>query len=129
MTERNVDLSQVTFKLVNLDGDVLAQVAGQTVYFDDTAAGHGWFVDPTPSDDGEFTEQNGKALIADSTSAAFGRIDLLTVVMHELGHVLGLEDLDPYAYAGELMAGTLRPGERRLSEFTDGFPIDADRGS
>ena len=39
-------------------------------------------------------------------------MDLLTVVMHELGHVLGFEDLDPSA--GVLMSGTLDSGTRRL---------------
>jgi hypothetical protein len=41
-------------------------------------------------------------------------MDLLTVVMHELGHVLGFEDLDPNA--GSLMSGTLEASKRRLSD-------------
>ena len=48
------------------------------------------------------------------TSPAFGRMDLLTVVMHELGHVLGFNDLDPNAQ--NLMSGTLDAGERRLND-------------
>jgi hypothetical protein len=49
--------------------------------------------------------------MAQETSPAFGRMDLLTVVMHELGHVLGFADLDPNA--GELMSETLDAGTRR----------------
>ncbi|MHC4463742.1 MAG: LEPR-XLL domain-containing protein, partial [Planctomycetota bacterium] len=123
VTDRDIDLSQVTFEITDLKGDVLAEVAGQSVSLDITAAGHGWFVDLTSSDDAEFTESDGDGLIADSNSAAFGRIDLLTVVMHELGHVLGLEDLDAYTNAGELMAGTINPGERRLADFADDVTV------
>jgi hypothetical protein len=36
--------------------------------------------------------------------------------MHELGHVLGLEDLDPAIDADDLMAATLAPGTRHLPE-------------
>jgi hypothetical protein len=39
-------------------------------------------------------------------------MDLLTVVMHELGHVLGFEDLDPKAH--DLMSGALDIGVRHI---------------
>ena len=42
------------------------------------------------------------------------RYDLLTAVLHEMGHVLGYEDLDPARSPDALMAGSLQPGERRL---------------
>ena len=38
-------------------------------------------------------------------------MDLLTVVSHELGHMLGLEDVSPSD--GSLMSGTLESGLRR----------------
>jgi hypothetical protein len=44
-------------------------------------------------------------------SRAVDRIDLLTVVEHELGHVAGLDDLDPFA--DNLMSGSLASGIRR----------------
>ena len=42
---------------------------------------------------------------------AVDRIDLLTVVEHELGHIAGLDDLD--ALADDLMSGVLGVGVRR----------------
>jgi hypothetical protein len=64
-------------------------------------------VDPTPEDDSEF-DGLPAAGIAD-------RADLLTVLVHELGHVLGLEDdyeADPYT--GSVMAWALPLGVRRI---------------
>ena len=34
-------------------------------------------------------------------------------MMHEMGHVLGRDDLDPAGHAGDLMAATLAAGVRR----------------
>ncbi len=41
--------------------------------------------------------------------------DLFTVLTHELGHVLGLPDLDGDEHQDALMGGQLRPGARRVS--------------
>ncbi|MEQ8851773.1 matrixin family metalloprotease, partial [Gimesia sp.] len=56
------------------------------------------------------------SLLAGSGSDAFGQMDLLTVVMHELGHTLGLEDLDS---DGTLMSESLDVSERRLPSADD----------
>src|SRR3712207_8414849 len=50
---------------------------------DPTAAGHGWFVDRTPSDDVEFDGEPGhEGLRAGASSPAFGRMDLLRSEEH-----------------------------------------------
>jgi hypothetical protein len=48
-----------------------------------------------------------------------GTMDLLTVLTHEMGHVLGLSDLDGQATPDSLMAGTLQPGQRRAVSSAD----------
>ncbi len=77
-----------------------------TVWIDDDAAGYGWFVDPTPLEDSEFVG-------CMCGSPAKRRMDLLSVVLHELGHLAGLPDLDPAAHPDDLMAATLPTGTRR----------------
>ena len=77
------DLSGVDVQVGDLDDLRLASTSGSSIVVDATAAGHGW-------------------------SVAGGSMDLVTVLAHELGHVLGL-DHD----AGSLMNGSLSPGEQR----------------
>jgi hypothetical protein len=108
-------LSQVSFRIADLSGLTLGQASADTIVIDMNAAGYGWYVDATPADDLEFgLRLSDLELQATSTSPALGRMDLLTVVVHELGHVLGFEDLDPNA--GSLMSGTLDASTRRLSD-------------
>jgi VCBS repeat-containing protein len=114
-------LESVTFQIVDLSGLTLGQASADTIVIDVDAAGWGWFVDATPGDDLEFgLRLNELELMATATSPAFGRMDLLTVVMHEMGHVLGYQDLD--SSSDTLMGGTLDAGTRRLSESTAESP-------
>jgi hypothetical protein len=87
------------------DGE-LASYRDGTITLDIDAAGHGWFVDPTPRDDGEF-EPDTTVLAARAGSDAAGRIDLLSVLAHEMGHAMGLGHGD-----GGVMAAELMPGQR-----------------
>ena len=115
VADSQVSLDNVQFQIVDLPTGILAQVTGEVISIDLTASGFGWFIDSTPADDFEFSMQTSDSqLTASQESAAYGRIDLLTVVSHELGHVLGLEDIDPLADADSLMTTTLGPGVRRL---------------
>ncbi len=45
---------------------------------------------------------------------AAGRMDLLTVLLHELGHIAGLDDLDAASIPDGLMTELLSAGVRRL---------------
>ena len=77
------------------------------VQVDADAAGAGWFVDPTPATDAEFT-----GTVAAPGSPAFGLVDLLSVLSHEIGHGLGYDDV--YDGADHLMDGALTTGMRRI---------------
>jgi hypothetical protein len=110
-------LGRTRFSIVNLGstGELgLTSIGGSLVELDDDGAGRGWFIDPTPGDDAEF----GVGVTATEARAAggpaAGGYDLLTVVMHEMGHVLGLGDLDPAAVPHDLLTATLALGTRRL---------------
>jgi DNA/RNA endonuclease G (NUC1) len=51
----------------------------------------GWFIDTTPDDNTEFTTQLADtAYKATADSAASGKYDLLTTILHELGHLNGI---------------------------------------
>ncbi len=109
-------LEDIEFRIADLSGSTLGLVLGNTVWLDADAAGYGWFLDGTPWDNAEFpiTAEDGE-LLADDFSGASGRMDLLTAVMHELGHVLGLTDLSSAGDAADLMYETLPTGVRRTS--------------
>jgi hypothetical protein len=109
-------LAGVNFQIFDLAGSLLGLTSGSTVWIDVNAAGRGWFVDPTPQDSLEYQARPNHELVAVGKGPAAKRIDLLTVVMHELGHVLGLGDLDAQTYHGEVMAETLASGIRRVPQ-------------
>src|SRR5262249_26519375 len=76
-------LASVRLQVADLPGRFLGLENGNTVTLDTDAAGEGWFIDPTPLQDEEFTPGADGGLRARPGSAADGRVDLLTVMMHE----------------------------------------------
>ncbi len=106
-------LSHVQFVIGDLAGAELGEavVSADRVYIDTNAAGNGWFVDPTPATDEEFVAAGNSQQLQAVDPRAVDRIDLLTVVEHELGHIAGLDDLN--ALADNLMSGVLANGIRR----------------
>ena len=103
----------MSFTTANLAGQELGHAQGKTILIDFNAAGYGWFVDATPDASSEFKARSGlPLLVASPDGGAAGRMDLLTVVLHELGHVLGFEHGDSQAPA--VMYESLDLGVRYL---------------
>jgi hypothetical protein len=96
-------LKAAQVSITDLPDGYLGLARADRIYVDINGAGYGWFVDSTPGDDSEFGV-GGTAGV---------RMDLLTTVMHELGHLLGLHDLDDATHGVDLMAETLAVGTRK----------------
>jgi DNA-binding beta-propeller fold protein YncE len=92
-------LGAIRLQIGDLGGRTLGMASGHTIWLDDNAAGWGWFVDPTPRNDSEFTTPGDQG--------EEYRMDLLTVLVHETGHLLGHDHNE-----GGVMSETLSAGER-----------------
>ena len=110
-------LGGVSLHIGQLPAGLAGQTAGKSITLSQDGAGWGWFVDATPTADEEFTpDPTAQNLRATAGTAAVGKLDLLTVLIHELGHVLGAQDL---ARAEDVMSGHLEAGVRRLPTAQD----------
>lgn len=98
---------RVQLDTADLSGDLLGEASGDAITLDVDAAGYGWFIDATPWESSEF-DAKGAAI----DEQAKGRVDLLSVVIHELGHIQGLGHSDD---PDDFMFETLPPGTRRVS--------------
>jgi VCBS repeat-containing protein len=115
-------LAAITFSVADLAGNTVGEQTPGHIVIDVDAAGHGWFVDPTPSDNSEFTHAanaGGTKFFTDPTNAAAGHLDLVTTVAHEMGHEFGLPDLTAASAVNDLMYIDLVDGERRLPDASD----------
>jgi hypothetical protein len=63
---------------------------GGTLYLDVDANGLGWYIDPTPWDNTEYSQTlTDTAYRATADSLAYGHYDLLTTILHETAHLQG----------------------------------------
>ena len=74
------------------------------VWVSPDASGDGWFIDPNPAGDSAFTGVGNRS--------AGNRMDLLSVMAHELGHVVLAMDESPAA--NDVMTEALPLGVRRM---------------
>lgn len=90
-------LKNINLQIADLPGTTLGQAQGNTITLDNNAAGWGWFVDKTPRSDSEYRTHGNQG--------EQGRMDLLTVLQHEVGHMLGVDHQDAGVMADTLFAG------------------------
>ena len=107
---RTAKLGSIEVVLADLPGEALGEYINGRITIDIDAGGHGWFVDPTPTDDREFIG-NGPVLTAKANGGASGLIDLLSVLAHEMGHAIGFGHS-----AGGVMDENRLPGQRALPD-------------
>jgi hypothetical protein len=123
-------LHNLRFEVTALGDLHLGEVRGDHIRVDSEAAGQGWFIDSSPVGDGEFSNwAGGTRRYTDPAGTPAGRMDLLTAVMHEMGHALGLEDTYLERDRNSLMYGFLTMGERRLPTERDAMTARERGGS
>ncbi len=104
-------LHDVEVHIGSLSGPYLGAAAGDTIWIDDDAAGYAWFIDSAPWDHSEVNFAGSPY----ATRFMAGRVDLLSAVTHELGHVIGLEHDSAHAVMGaSLDVGLRRPFEMHV---------------
>ena len=111
--EQKAALEAISYEVTDLAPGTLAFAEELRITFDVDASGNGWFIDPTPLENEEFTSNGLTTFVSLPDSDAEGNMDLLTIMLHEQGHVLGLPDISA---DGTLMYEFLATGERRLPE-------------
>lgn len=110
------DSGDVTVSISPLDGTAVGQTTGEGVSaqitLDSNAAGHSWYIDSTPDTNEEYLPTaDAHIWQARAGSLAAGKMDMLSVLLHEYGHALGIEHSTD---GRDFMAPNLQAGERRL---------------
>lgn len=113
--EQLARLRSITFEVTDLPGWYLGEANGTRIRVDGNAGGNGWYVDASPESDALFAKiVSPTRRYSDPASAPAGRIDLLSAVLHEYGHALGLCDSYRAEDRDSIMFGNLTKGERRF---------------
>ena len=101
--EQSQLLERIRFEVGELGGWKLGESTPGFARLDRNACGYGWFVAPARF-----------ANVDSESGVPQGRIDLLSALVHEMGHQLGLADDYRPSQQGDVMYGVLNPGVRRL---------------
>lgn len=108
-------LRQLRFETAELSHFRLGEAAGNRIRLSRNAGGNGWYVDASAASDNQFGQVESPTLrYTEPAGRPAGRMDLLTAVLHEMGHALGLDDSYAMGDRASLMYGQLTMGERRL---------------
>jgi hypothetical protein len=110
-------LGNIDVHIADLGGLTLGKVQDGAIWLDNNAAGWGWFVDRSAHNDFEFTRRGNQG--------EKNRMDLLTVLEHEVGHLLGYDHVDGGVMQETLGAGirrTMGPTTMTASDRLDGAP-------
>jgi hypothetical protein len=109
--------ANMTVSIDTLATRTAGQTEGRAITIDADGAGWGWFVDGTPAEQSEFGASGSASVFqAAAASEAANKLDLLSVLVHELGHVLGLNHTPG---AADSLSATITPGQRRLPDAAD----------
>jgi hypothetical protein len=125
--EQLAALQSLKFEVADLPGHKLGEANGSHIRVSRNAGGNGWYVsegrasarpghaEACPSDSEQFTKPvSATRSYTEPTSAPAGHVDLLTAIMHEMGHALGLPDTYDAKDRDKVMYGFLTNGERRV---------------
>jgi Bacterial Ig domain/Right handed beta helix region/Immunoglobulin I-set domain len=107
-------LRSLRFEVADLPSIYLGEAEANRIRVSSNAGGNGWFI-ASARDDAQFgKETSATRRYSEATGAPAGRVDLLTTIMHEMGHAIGLPDSYAEKDRDSLMYGFLTKGERRL---------------
>ncbi len=105
----------IRVEVADLSGPHLARSTHNSIQLDVDAMGYGWFVDQTPHDDSEYEfDVLRQEWVALADGPAAGAIDLLTTLMHEIGHLRGDGHSVGDTASSDVMQASLGAGLRRI---------------
>jgi hypothetical protein len=108
-------LRNITFEVADLPGNYLGEANSTNILVDSDGGGRGWYIGSGPINNTDFSRMVSPThLYSNPSSVSDSHVDLLTVILHEIGHGMGLDDTYLASDRDNLMYGYLTKGERRL---------------